>query len=152
MGEADISDQIIVFFADDDLDDQDFFRKALSRVDQSIHLITAINGEETLAKLFLFFNRIPDLIFLDVNMPRKSGLECLNEIKKNSRFEHIPVVMYSTSFQEKDIREIKFYGALDFFKKPTSLSELENYLRSVLMDLKPKAESLKPKTEIKLNA
>jgi CheY-like chemotaxis protein len=139
MQEVDLSDQMIVFFADDDLDDQDFFKKALSRVDQSIHLITAINGEEALAKLFLFFNRIPDLIFLDVNMPRKSGLECLNEIKKNNRFEHTPIVMYSTSFQEKDIQESKFHGALDFFKKPTSLSVLENYLRSVLMGLRLEA-------------
>jgi CheY-like chemotaxis protein len=125
--------RMMIFFADDDLDDQHFFRKAITRIDESIELITANNGEEAICKLLQNSQRPPDFIFLDMNMPRMTGLECLCEIKKHEYFRHIPVIMYSTSFQEKDILESKQLGALDFFRKPTSVTVLAYYLKSLLL-------------------
>jgi CheY-like chemotaxis protein len=135
MYENDENRRMTVFFADDDLDDQHFFRKALSRIDESIELITANNGEEAINILFKNMKHPPDFIFLDVNMPRMSGVQCLHEIRKRENFNRTPVILYSTSFQNKDNQDSKLKGAQDFFRKPTSLSDLIIYLRSMLLEI-----------------
>ncbi len=127
----------LFFLADDDTDDQEFFVTALQEIDKSIECVTAIDGKEALEKLQKENNLIPDFIFLDLNMPRMTGLQCLAEIKRIDRLKHVPIVMYSTSHVKKDDDESKRLGAQYFFKKSCSFNELVNYLKTLLASHPP---------------
>lgn len=120
-----------IFLADDDLDDQDFFKHALKQIDESIVCVTASNGEEAIKKLKTI-TQLPDYIFLDLNMPRMSGLKCLIEIKKINSLKNIPVIIYSTSSEERDINEAKKLGADYFVTKPFDFKELCDTLKHVI--------------------
>src|SRR6188768_3284882 len=87
---------------DDDLDDQEVFKEALNEISPSIVLRTALNGEDGLAILESELNPLPDYIFLDLNMPRMSGHQCLSLIKSNARLKDLRVIIYTTSYREKD--------------------------------------------------
>jgi CheY-like chemotaxis protein len=120
-----------IFLVDDDADDREIFSLALEEVDDSIVCVTAANGFEALAKLN--DNALqPTCIFLDLNMPRMDGKQCLLELKKDSALRHIPVVIYSTSSEPKDIAETLAMGASDFLAKPPGINELIGKLRVVL--------------------
>lgn len=125
------SEPAIIFLADDDFDDQDFFKDALKQIDESIVCVTASNGEEALKKLKTI-TPLPDYIFLDSNMPRMSGLKCLTEIKKMKPLENIPVIIYTTSSEERDINEAKKFGADYFITKPFDFKELCDTLKHII--------------------
>ena len=86
-----------ILLADDDNDDCSFFRKALSALSISTELKIVNDGEQLMSELNNKEIKIPDVLFLDLNMPRKTGLECLAEIKRDDRFKDLPVVIFSTS-------------------------------------------------------
>lgn len=121
----------ICFMVEDDLDDQEIFAIALQESNQKIQCVFANDGIEALRKLedgsFL-----PDYIFLDLNMPRMNGTQCLTEIRKIRRLHHIPVIIYSTSSNKASIREAERLGATDYFIKPSSISELTQKLVQLL--------------------
>src|ERR1051325_9789359 len=94
-------DRKIICLVDDDADDRFFFQTAVKKIDGSYECITAQNGEDTLAKLRTA-TRLPDYIFLDLNMPFMNGKECLMELKKDERLKNIPVIIYTTSNFSKD--------------------------------------------------
>lgn len=73
-----------------------------------------------------------DLIFLDLNMPRKNGKECLSEIGKNRKLINTPVIIYSTSLNPVDIQETYGMGARFFLRKPNSFEELKETLAMLL--------------------
>lgn len=131
---------ITFLLVDDDLDDTSLFEEVLSDVDPSINLRTAINGEIALKDLQKQ-DVLPDVIFLDLNMPRMGGKEFLYLIKQNPRLKDIPVIMYTTSSQSKDIEETLMKGAVCFITKPSSLNELQNILSSIAKSL---PHNLKP--------
>src|SRR5215216_7180747 len=108
----------LFFLADDDADDQEIFKEALSEIDKSIRCLTASSGEEALSKLTGGLKPLPDYIFLDLNMPRMDGLQCLTEIKKIKILKNIPVIIYSTSSAQKDVEETRKLGADYFITKP----------------------------------
>lgn len=122
---------ITFFLADDDPDDVDLFADVLRDVDPAITLHTAGDGEETLAKLRSESEALPDLIFLDLNMPRMGGKECLRELKGDPQLQPVPVIMYTTSSQSRDIEEAMQNGAVCFITKPSSLKELRHILSSI---------------------
>jgi CheY-like chemotaxis protein len=76
----------------------------------------------------------PDLIFLDLNMPRLNGMQCLRALKKDSCFEHIPIVIYTTSKLKEDKKAAMQAGAAGFVTKPTSLTKLCEAISEVLAD------------------
>jgi CheY-like chemotaxis protein len=121
-----------IFIADDDLDDLDIFCEAVAEIDPAIKTITASNGEEALKKLNHPLFPLPDFIFLDLNMPRLDGKKCLCEIKRNSRLNRIPVVIYTTSKLNNDMEEVQKLGAVHFVTKPSRLSDLRSVISSVL--------------------
>lgn len=127
-----MQEKIICFLIDDDDDDQEIFALALSSIDTDIHCITANDGIEALNKLNIDSDFIPDFIFLDLNMVRMNGRECLTEIRKLPRLKETPVIIYSTSSEEKDITETKLLGATDYIVKPPSISILIKRLEQVL--------------------
>ena len=122
----------IFFIADDDPDDQELFIKALKEIDDDCDCITAFNGEEALYKLVNEKGYPPDLIFLDLNMPKKNGKQCLKEIKLNKDIRDIPVIIYSTSAEKKEIEETTQLGAAYFMQKPNRFTELRKALVQIL--------------------
>jgi CheY-like chemotaxis protein len=121
-----------VLLVDDDLEDQEIFIDALKEVDQAIQIVCSSNSEEVIKVLEQNTPSRPDLLFLDLNMPRLNGKQLLAELKKTNRFSDIPVVMYSTHFEEKDIEEINRLGAAHHLIKPSKFSELCNSLDYIL--------------------
>lgn len=121
----------IFFIADDDPDDQELFIQALQEIDEFCKCETALNGEEALQKLNSTF-LLPDFIFLDLNMPRMNGRECLTGIKKNTALKHVPVIIYSTSANQKDIDETLEQGAAFFLQKPNRFEELSRSLDNII--------------------
>jgi DNA-binding response OmpR family regulator len=125
-------DKITCFLIDDDDDDQEIFSLALNNIDQAISCVTANDGIDALHKLNIDNTFTPDFIFLDLNMVRMNGLECLAEMKKIQRLQNIPIIIYSTSSEQKDISASKLLGAADYIVKPPSMAQLEKRLEQVL--------------------
>lgn len=118
-------------FIDDDSDDQDFFCEAVSQIDPSIVCISAANGTEALEKL-ADPGLTPDVIFIDMNMPKMSGRETLIEIRKMERLQKTPIYMYSTVAAPKTPQEMLNLGATDFLIKPSTMSNLQQLLEKIL--------------------
>jgi CheY-like chemotaxis protein len=118
----------ICLLIDDDTDDQEIFTLALENVNKAFSCRVSGNPIEALAGLADAHTPLPDYIFLDLNMPRMNGKECLKEIKKNKRLKDIPVIIYTTSSLSADREEIYKLGASDFITKPYSLNELAEVL------------------------
>jgi len=125
---------VYVLIVDDDEDDRDLFCDAVNLVDSSIKCIMARNGEEALEGLKRRTLPTPDIIFLDLNMPRLNGMQCLRALKKDSCFDHIPIVIYTTSKLKEDKRAAMQAGAAGFVTKPTSLTELCDAITEILAD------------------
>lgn len=113
---------------DDDMDDTFVFGEVLAEVDPSIGFRTASNGQEALEKLLATDAVLPDVIFMDLNMPRMDGKQCLFEIKNNEKLRHIPVMMYTTSSHSADIEQSMQLGAVCFITKPADFKELKNII------------------------
>ncbi len=120
------------FLVDDDIDDQEIFMAAVSEVDKSINCVGIDNCEEAIDKLKTEVSNLPDFIFLDLNMPRLNGRQCLAELKKIAHLKHVPVIIYSTSSLNKDIEETKKLGADMFITKPSKFDDLCFALTEVL--------------------
>ena len=116
------------FLIDDDIDDQEIFTLVLKSVNPSITCITANDGIEAVSKLTSEETFNPDYIFLDLNMPRMDGKECLREIKKIDRLKSTPVIIYSTSSAQHDISDTRALGASGYLEKQSSVTELKNRL------------------------
>ena len=121
------------FIVEDDVDDRNLFIEAVREVDASIECISANNGEQALTLLNDTENSLPDFIFLDLRMPRIDGKKCLIEIKKNERLKHIPVVIFTTSRDVEESKELKEMGAFHFISKPNNPEEIY-YLISFVLD------------------
>ena len=122
----------ICFMVDDDTDDQEIFSIALEEIEQKVDCVFANDGVDALRKLREDHLFEPDYIFLDLNMPRMNGKQCLVEIKKIKRLSEIPIIIYSTSSEKSFINEVKQIGATAYFTKPSSISELARKLAEVL--------------------
>jgi len=113
---------------DDDQDDQEIFNLALVDSGLKMKCVVSSSAVEALAMLKQEQYALPDYIFLDLNMPRINGMQFLTEVKKNSRLQNIPVVIYSTSSHPKDIDATKKLGAAAFITKPSGIKELSHLL------------------------
>ncbi|SHH24361.1 Response regulator receiver domain-containing protein [Chryseolinea serpens] len=116
---------------DDDQDDQEIFSMALEDINSDIQCVMASNGIAALEKLKAKKPLIPDYIFIDMNMPRMNGMECLQEIQKLDHLKDADVFMYSTSSDETMIEKSKALGAKDFIVKPPGLALLTEKLMQV---------------------
>jgi CheY-like chemotaxis protein len=114
----------ICMLVDDDLDDHEIFSIALNESKRSIEVVRAYDGVEALSQLRNEDNERPDFIFLDLNMPRMNGKQCLQQIKLDSSLKDIPVVIYSTSSEIKDLIDAQSMGAIAFIVKSASIHEL----------------------------
>lgn len=123
-----------IFIIDDDLEDQEILMEAVKEVDRSIQCYSALNGEDALKQLEGEVMVLPDLIFLDLNMPKLNGKQILKEIKNRRSISMIPVIMYSTSFSPLDIDEINKSGAAYHLLKPSRFEDLCKALQFILSE------------------
>ena len=121
-----------LFIIDDDVEDQEIFKEAIKEIDNTILCYSATSGEEALVELQQEIMLLPDLIFLDLNMPKLNGKQVLMEVKKINLLKAIPVIMYSTSFAPHDIEEVTRLGAAFHLLKPSRFEDLCRSLKVVL--------------------
>lgn len=123
---------MLVLFVDDDPDDYDIFCEALRTANSNIKCIHAPDGKAAIDLLRDGIPKLPDYIFLDVNMPIMGGKECLIRIKEIPKAKNIPVIMYSTTKNPKEIIEYKQLGAKEFVVKPGTFEMLVNTLKKII--------------------
>ena len=123
----------IIMIVDDDPDNIEFFCDALSEIDPTIKCIGARGGEEELT-LLKENTALPDIIFLDINMPKMDGKQCLECFKSDVNLSSIPVIMYTTSRSQDDFDATKKLGAIYFLTKPSNFSELKDAIKYILKE------------------
>jgi CheY-like chemotaxis protein len=122
-----------IFLADDDADDRDFFADALMEISHQTELTTANDGIELMSNLEKVAEPPPPhVIFLDLNMPRKNGFECLKEIRDSPTLKNIPVVIFSTTANENTIETTYSLGANCYIQKPNSHQLLKKTIETIL--------------------
>ena len=122
-----------ILLADDDTDDCIFFKSALAELLLPTELTAVNDGEQLMDHLTNETTVLPHVLFLDLNMPRKNGFECLLEIKKNEKLNHIPVIIFSTSFEKEVVNELHNNGAHYFIRKPTQFSKIKEIIQESLL-------------------
>lgn len=121
-----------ILLADDDIDDCNFFKHALEELSLSAQLTTVHDGEHLMNYLSENSQQLPHVLFLDINMPRKNGLECLSEIKRNPKLKDIPVVMFSTSNSWDTINMLFKSGSHVYIHKPNDFAQLKQVIHHAL--------------------
>jgi CheY-like chemotaxis protein len=117
-----------LLIAEDDIDDLNIFEMALKEVNVPYHLRHAENGD----MLFVLLkDRLPYLLFLDINMPCKDGVSCIVEIRKNREYDNLPIVVYSANLYQKIIEECFRNGANVYITKAHTFTSLTEKLQKV---------------------
>jgi len=117
-----------LLLADDDFDDCTFFKEALEELPVNAKLTTVNDGVQLMQLLCEKKEKLPDALFLDLNMPRKNGFDCLAEIKENQKLKHLPVIILSTSFNPEVLNLLYERGAHYYIRKPSEFLMLKNIL------------------------
>jgi CheY-like chemotaxis protein len=114
-----------ILLADDDVEDRYIIEDAMKMLDFGDMLWFADNGEHALEILEKNYSAslTPCLIVLDLNMPKINGTETLSRLKKDQRFQHIPVIIYSTSINPIEKESCLVLGAHAYITKPISFQE-----------------------------
>ncbi len=121
-----------ILLAEDDEDDCQFFTDAIAQMKVKTKLQTFKDGEALMDYLHDPIHTTPDLIFLDLNMPRKGGMECLEEIRKDAKLKDLVIAIYSTSASENDVEDTFVRGANIYIHKPNDFPSLKKVLAEVL--------------------
>ena len=123
-----------ILLADDDADDRSFFEKALKEIPIDSRLTAVNDGEQLMDYLLKNTEQLPEVLFLDLSMPRKGGFECLTEMKDNIKLKDIPIVMFSTSYTQDFNYELGMIGVLyklgvqDYIRKPGTIAQLKELI------------------------
>ena len=125
-------DYIHIILADDDEDDRLLFTDAFRELKINTKVNTFNDGVELMNYLNTPNAVLPNVLFLDLNMPKKNGIECLHEIKNNNRLSDIAVAIFSTSSSEEHIEETFVQGANIYIKKPSDFTTLKKVLAEVV--------------------
>jgi CheY-like chemotaxis protein len=117
-----------LLLADDDIDDCLLFQEALEDLPLEAALDTVNDGVQLMTFLSANSDNLPDFLFLDLNMPRKSGFECLSEIKLIDNFKQLPVIIFSTSLNHDIVNLLYDSGAHYYICKPSNFSALKKVI------------------------
>ena len=126
-----MKNQLTIFYTDDDQDDLDFFKEIVMDIDSSYKVVTQCNGLELLEAL----NNPPPtpyVIFLDINMPGINGLEVLKKVRESAANKHLPIVMFSTSNDQKVIEKSRILGATYYMPKSGVFEQLKKSIAHAL--------------------
>jgi CheY-like chemotaxis protein len=127
-----------ILLADDDTDDCSFFEKALWDIPIATKLTIVRDGEQLMDYLFRNSQHLPDVLYLDLSMPRKNGFECLTEIKESEKLKDLIVVVFSTSFprdmiyEDSMIKLLLKIGAFDYIRKSGDFAQLKQVIQKTL--------------------
>lgn len=122
-----------LLLADDDEDDCLFFKEALDELSLPVTLATVNDGVELMGHLDVnTADNLPDILFLDLNMPRKNGYECLAEIKEIEELKELPVIIFSTSLDSEIVNLMYEKGAVFYIRKPGDFSKLKKVIGEAL--------------------
>ena len=124
-------EQMHIVLAEDDADDRLVFKDAFNEVKPRHTLTMFEDGNELMAYLH-DTDVLPHIIFLDLNMPGKSGFDCLKEIRGNSRLRDISIAIYSTSATNVNVEETFIAGANVYIKKPRDFATLKKILADII--------------------
>ena len=124
--------QLNILLADDDIDDCAFFKKALEDFPTSTYFTAVHDGEQLMKQLTNETNELPNVLFLDLNMPRKNGFECLKEIKLNKKLKQLPVIIFSTSFEQEVVNVLYENRAQHFIRKPSDFLQFKKIIQQAL--------------------
>jgi CheY-like chemotaxis protein len=119
-----------IFYVDDDQEDRQFFCDVINGMLPDAVCEMATNGEEAMRKLKASKN-LPQFIFLDLSMPIMDGMSCLREIKSNSKFKAIPIIIFSSSLSAEFNRDLKNLGAAQVILKPSTYADWGKALSGV---------------------
>ncbi len=122
---------IKILFADNDKDDFILFRDALNETKIPAE-ISNVNDGEHLMEVLKSSSTLPDILFLDLNMPRKNGLECLIEIKLLKNCKQLPIIIFSTSYDQKMVDQLYKNGARYYVRKPAKFLDLKVAIQNVI--------------------
>ncbi len=117
-----------ILLADDDQDDSMLFQDILDELPLSTDLTTVFDGEQLMQWLNATKEYLPDILFLDLNMPRKNGFDCLSEIRRIEKWEQLPVIIFSTSCQLEVVNQLYKNGAQFYIRKPNSFTQLKKLI------------------------
>jgi CheY-like chemotaxis protein len=140
-----ITGKLNIFLADDDKADCLLFKEALEELPVSAQLTTVYNGEELMQLLTNKSTKLPDVLFLDLNMPRKNGFASLGEIKRNSELLKLPVIIFSTASELEQVNQVFRDAAHYYIRKPAEFSELKNVIYKALSRIAEKNISIPEK-------
>jgi len=121
-----------ILLADDDIDDCIFFKQAVEELLLPVNFTAVHDGEQLMQQLTNETNKLPHVLFLDLNMPRKNGFECLSEIKLNEKLKQLPVIMFSTSFEQGVVNQLYLNGAQYFIRKPSEFTQFKKIIHQTL--------------------
>lgn len=116
-----LTNPLRILLVDDDKDNCFFFNEAISQLNINIDLLMVHDGEELMWQLNNSNKELPEIIFLDLNMPCKNGVECLTEIRQNIKLNKLPVVILSTTLNQSIINKLFDIGAQYYIRKPIDL-------------------------------
>ena len=126
------NEPISIILAEDDEDDRVIFQDALKELPIFTKLITVNDGEELMEHLFRNNKEPVHVLFLDINMPRKNGIDCITAIKKNENLNNLPVIIFSTSFDKEMIDHLHDLGANYYMRKPNGFLRLQEIIERAL--------------------
>jgi len=130
-----------ILLADDDTDDCSFFENALRDIPIATKLTIVRDGEQLMDYLSNNSEHMPDVLYLDLSMPRKNGFECLTEIKESEKLKDLIVVVFSTSFprdmiyEDNMIKLLMKIGAHDYIRKSGDLRQLKQVIHKTLSNV-----------------
>ena len=127
-----ISENINLLLADDDMDDCQLFKDALAELPHQVGLTVVHDGEQLMQLLTTESDQNFNALFLDLNMPRKNGFACLEEIKSNKKLKSLFVIIFSTSSNTDIIELLYKNGAQHYICKPPSFTELKTVILQAL--------------------
>ncbi len=136
-----------ILLADDDKDDCLFFEEAITGLIPLTNFTAMHNGEQIMQLLSNEAAKLPHILFLDLNMPRKNGFECLAEIKQNKKLKNLPVVIFSTSFEQEVVNRLYDNGAQYFIRKPSEFSLFKKIILHTLKLIMQEAKVTQPSKE-----
>lgn len=129
------ADEILVLLADDDKDDCMFFKEALEELPITTHLTIVNDGEQLMKLLIKGTDHLPHVLFLDLNMPRKNGFECLTEIKLNKKLSQLFVIIFSTSSEQEIVNLLYEKGAQYYIRKPSEFTQIKRVIHQALTNI-----------------
>ena len=133
-----------VLLADDDVDDRFLFTKAIKELPVTTQLTTVNDGEQLMDYLNANLKNLPDILFLDLSMPRKTGFECLSEIKEHDELKNLTVLVFTTSFsrgidfEQSLINTLSTIGAEEYIRKPGNFEQLKKIIHEALIKVAKK--------------